>query len=265
MDTSANEIALEARGLTFSYGRRRVLDGVSFVARRGEMLCVLGPNGVGKSTLFSCMLGLNAPSDGSVLVGGEPVNRIRPRELARRLAFVPQSHAPTFNYSVFDIVLMGTTARVGGLSTPGAEQLRSASEAMERVGISHLSGRGYTRISGGERQLALIARALAQRAEIIIMDEPTANLDYGNQLRVLECIRELSRAGLAVIQSTHNPDHAFMFADSVLALLDGRVAAFGRPEDAMTEELISSLYGISVRIVRGAAGAMRCDPCLTRP
>ncbi|MDR1589692.1 MAG: ABC transporter ATP-binding protein [Oscillospiraceae bacterium] len=247
-------------GLTFSYGRRRVLDDVSFEAGGGELLCVLGPNGVGKSTLFGCILGLLAPSGGGVLVDGTPVEKIPPRELARKLAFVPQSHAPTFNYTVFDMVLMGTTARVGGISSPGAEQTRVAADSIERVGISHLAERGYMRISGGERQLTLIARALAQQADVIIMDEPTANLDYGNQLRVLKCVKDLVRRGLTVIQSTHNPDHAFIFADRVLALYGGRVAAFGEPASVISEELISSLYGVRVLIRRGENGLPRCEP-----
>jgi iron complex transport system ATP-binding protein len=259
---SAEAISVEVTDLTFSYGRRCVLNGVSFTARRGELLCVLGPNGVGKSTLFGCILGLITPSSGRTLIEGAPMGKIPPRELARKLAYVPQSHAPTFNYSVFDMVLMGTTARVGGISSPGAEQMRAASDAIARVGITHLKERGYMRISGGERQLTLIARALAQRAGIIIMDEPTANLDYGNQLRVLNFVRELSREGLTVIQSTHNPDHAFLFADRVLALNGGRVAALGEPDAALTEELIASLYGVRVGLSRSAGGALRCEPIL---
>jgi iron complex transport system ATP-binding protein len=255
-------MSVEVNGLSFSYGRRRVLYDVSFAARRGELLCVLGPNGVGKSTLFGCILGLMTPSGGEVLIDGAPVKTMPPRELARKLAYVPQSHAPTFNYSVFDMVLMGTTARVGGISSPGPEQTKAAAEAIERVGISHLTDRGYMRISGGERQLTLIARALAQRAEIIIMDEPTASLDYGNQLRVLGCIKDLAREGLTVIQSTHNPDHTFLFGDRVLALCEGRVAAFGEPSSAVTEELISSLYGVRVGLSLSSSGVMHCDPLI---
>ncbi|MDR2421309.1 MAG: ABC transporter ATP-binding protein [Oscillospiraceae bacterium] len=254
---------IDVRGLSFSYGARRVLDGVSFGVRSGDVLCVLGPNGAGKSTLFNCILGISRPEAGEIAADGRSISGIGARELARIMAFVPQSHAPTFNYSVFDMVLMGTTARVGGFSSPGAREVGAAEEAMERVGISGLRSRGYLQISGGERQLTLIARALAQRASVVIMDEPTANLDYGNQLRVLMRVKELSREGLTIIQSTHNPDHAFLFASRVLALLGGRVAALGEPREAVTEELIENLYGVKVRLRADEDGYMRCRPLLT--
>lgn len=256
-------MSIEAKNVHFSYGERPVLRDFSFCAREGEMLCVLGPNGVGKSTLFNCILGISRPQRGEILLDGRPIPDYPVRELARKIAYVPQSHAPTFNYSVFDMVLMGTTAHVGGVNSPGAPEMKLAEDAMERVGISHLKKRGYMQISGGERQLTLIARALAQEARIVVMDEPTANLDYGNQLRVLLRVKELVKSDkLTVIQSTHNPDHAFMFADRVLAIVDGRVAAFGEPEDAVTEQLIEELYGVKVRLDKAAGGATACRPIL---
>jgi iron complex transport system ATP-binding protein len=226
------------------------------------MLALLGPNGVGKSTLFNCILGLLKPSHGEILIGESNVRRLPPRELARRIAFVPQSHSPTFNYSVFDMVLMGTTAQLVGAASPSEAQMRLAEDALERVGISQLRERGYLQISGGERQLTLIARALAQQANVIIMDEPTANLDYGNRLRVLQRVKTLAAEGFTVIQSTHNPDDAFLFADRVIALLGGKIAADGPPQTAVTEELIGSLYGIRVRISRTDGGNTRCEPIL---
>jgi iron complex transport system ATP-binding protein len=255
-------MSVEVKNLSFSYGKHAVLNDVSFTANPGEMLCVLGPNGVGKSTLFNCILGLLKPNSGGIYVDGTPIADIPIRKLAQSIAFVPQSHSPTFNYSVFDMVLMGTTAQVGGVSAPGERQMKIAEDALGRVGIAHLRGRGFLQISGGERQLTLIARALAQQAHIIIMDEPTANLDYGNQLRVLGQVKSLAREGLCVIQSTHNPDHAFMFADRVLALRDGAVAAFGTPREAVTEELIESLYGVRVRLVEGENGVRHCEVSL---
>jgi iron complex transport system ATP-binding protein len=247
--------------LTFSYGEQNVLEDVSFRADAGELLCVLGPNGVGKSTLFRCILGLESKYRGTIVCAGEDTRKIPADKLARMIAYVPQSHSPSFNYSVFDMVLMGTTAHVGGFASPGKAQTELAEKALETVGIAHLAYRGYQRISGGERQLTLVARSLAQQARLIIMDEPTANLDYGNGLRVLKQVKDLAASGLAVIQSTHNPDHAFLFADRVLALKDGAVAAEGKPVGTVTEELIESLYGIKSR-VREFDGQHRVYPLL---
>ena len=257
-------MSIEVKNISFSYGERPVLRDVSFDARQGEMLCVLGPNGVGKSTLFNCILGLLKVKTGDIMLEGRSVLDFSARELAKKIAFVPQSHAPTFNYSVFDMVLMGTTAHVGGTSSPGAAETKLAEDALERVGISHLKRRGYMQISGGERQLSLIARALAQQASLVIMDEPTANLDYGNQLRILIRVKELVKSEkLTVIQSTHNPDHVFLFADRVLALIDGQVAALGAPDEAVTEQLIEALYGVKVRLDRTTDGQTACRPVLT--
>ena len=256
-------MSIEVRNVSFSYGDRPVLNGVSFGASEGEMLCVLGPNGVGKSTLFNCILGILKPQGGEILLEGRHAQEFTVRELAKKIAFVPQSHAPTFNYSVFDMVLMGTTAHVGGMSSPGASEVKLAEDALERVGITHLKKRGYMQISGGERQLSLIARALAQQASLVIMDEPTANLDYGNQLRILIRVKELVKSEkLTVIQSTHNPDHVFLFADRVLALIDGQVAALGTPEEAVTEKLIEALYGVKVRLDKIEGGHTACRPVL---
>ncbi len=147
--------------------------------------------------------------------------------------------------------------------SPGAQEMKLAEDAIERVGIGHLKKRGYMQISGGERQLSLIARALAQQASLVIMDEPTANLDYGNQLRILIRVKELVKSEkLTVIQSTHNPDHVFLFADRVLALIDGQVAAFGDPDEAVTEELIEALYGVRVHLDRANGRYTACRPVL---
>jgi iron complex transport system ATP-binding protein len=237
---------LEVKDVTFSYGKMKVLDGVGFGVGSGESVCVLGPNGVGKSTLFNCVLGLcNRQFSGEILICGESVRSLKPQALAAMVAFVPQGHAPSFNYTVRDMVLMGTTAQIGGFSQPGKVQAGAAEAAMEQVGITALAGRGYTQISGGERQLTLIARALAQRAKILIMDEPTANLDFGNQIRVLSRIRKLAAQGYTIVQSTHNPAHARNYCDKVLALLGGRVEAFGAAADLLTDGLVCRLYGLT--------------------
>lgn len=241
-------MSLQVSHLSFSYGQRQVLRDVSFEACYGQFLSVLGPNGVGKSTLFRCMLGLLQPSRGEAAVDGVPVASLSAAQLARKIAYIPQSHNPVFHYSVFDMVLMGTTAQLGVFSSPGKAQLAQAEDALERLGIAHLRDRSYGAISGGERQLTLIARAIAQQAKILVMDEPSASLDYGNRIRVMQTVRDLTRDGYAVIQSTHDPDQAYLYSDRILALCGGEVLAWGEPRDLLCSSLISRLYGVDVEV-----------------
>ena len=241
-------MSIEVRDLRFSYGSGEVLRGVSFTAPTGQLTSVLGPNGVGKSTLFRCLLGLMKGYAGSIAIDGTDTRRLNARSLAKMVAYIPQSHYPSFNYSVFNMVLMGTTSQVSILSSPGEKQRAAAEEALERVGVAHLRDKGYTNISGGERQLVLIARALVQDARVLILDEPTANLDYGNQIRVMEQLRELNAQGYTVVQSTHNPEQAFLFSHNVVAMQEGRVIAAGPPSEVVTEELMDSLYGADIKV-----------------
>lgn len=241
-------MTLQVEHLDFSYSGRPVLRDVGFAMEYGEFLSVLGPNGVGKSTLLRCLLGSLAPERGAVLLEGRPVGAIPPRQRAQRIAYIPQSHNPVFNFTVRDIVLMGVTARIGVFSSPGREQERLVETILEQLGIAHLSACGYASISGGERQLALIARALAQRARILVMDEPTANLDLGNRIRVMKAIRSLVERGYGVIQSTHDPEQAYQYSDRVLALYQGRVLALGRPREVIQSSLISRLYGEDILV-----------------
>ena len=254
-------MSIEVRGLGFSYGRREVLRDVSFSIPDGMLVNVLGPNGVGKSTLFRCILGLLHGFQGEITVDGTAVSTLGARELARKVAYIPQSNYPAFQYSVFDMVLMGTTAQSRAFSPPGPKQEAAAREALERLDIGHLADRSYTRLSGGERQLVLIARALAQRSQVLLMDEPTANLDYGNQIRVLTKVRALADAGYTIVQSTHNPEQSYLFSHQILAMKDGQVLAHGAPGEVMNEDLIRALYGIDAEVVSLRDGRMRvCIP-----
>lgn len=247
--------------LSFSYGSREVLKNVSFTAEYGQFLSVLGPNGVGKSTLFRCMLGILKPKSGGTIIDGAEVSGLTAAELAKRIAYIPQSHSPVFNFSVFDMVLMGTTAQTGHFSSPGAKQAARVEAALEKLGISHLRDRGYGELSGGERQLTLIARAIAQQAKIFVMDEPSASLDFGNRIRVMQTMRDLAREGYCVIQSTHDPDQAYLWSDKILALHGGGVLAWGTPREIMTSDLVSRLYGVGVEVCRVGDGDLRvCIP-----
>jgi iron complex transport system ATP-binding protein len=251
---------LEVRGLSFAYDERQVLKDIGFTLEQGELLGMLGPNGAGKSTLFRCILGLERSYAGEVLLNGEEIRTKSAKELARHIAYVPQIHYPSFNYSTLDMVLMGTASQGKEWSLPGVSQRKAAEEALDRLGIAHLRRRDFRFLSGGEQQLVLIARALAQRARFLMMDEPTANLDYGNQIRLLFQIKDLSRQGYSVILSTHNPDHAFLCADRVLALHNQSIAALGPPGEALTAGLVETLYGVRVLIRRDERGTLSCVP-----
>ena len=239
---------MHVEDLRFAYGSHEVLKGISFDTRYGEFISVLGPNGVGKSTLFRCLLGLAKPTGGEVTVDGEKIAELSPAQQARKMAYIPQSHHPLFNFSVLDMVLMGTTSQLGRFSAPGKYQEKLALAALERMGILDLKDRGCGQISGGERQLVLIARAIAQQAKILVMDEPSANLDFGNKLRVMKTVKGLTEDGYTIIQSTHDPEQAYLYSDKILALHGGRVLSWGTPQEVMTESLISTLYGVDVEV-----------------
>ena len=181
-------------------------------------------------------------------MNGKNVKDLSVRERSREISYIPQSHAPVYDYEVLDVVLMSTATDLGMLRSPGPRHKRKAYEALERIGIAHLAKRTYTQISGGEQQLVLVARALAQDAKTIIMDEPTSALDYGNTVRVLSCVRQLAKEGLSIVQSTHQPDQAFLYSDKTLVLHQGRVHAFGDPKDVITNELVSTIYGVNVEV-----------------
>ena len=242
-------MSIEVKNLSFSYADRPVLHDICFSVGRGEFLSILGPNGVGKSTLFRCILGLLSGYTGQVLVDGTDARSFSVREAARHIAYIPQSSHPIFNYSVFDIVLMGRTSGLSTFRSPGKKDREICQWAMAKVGITHLQERCFHRLSGGEQQLVLIARALVQDAPVLMLDEPTANLDFGNQILVLEQARNLAREGYTVIQTTHHPEQSYQFSDRILAIQKGRVLTEGKPEQVLTEETMKALYGVDVDVV----------------
>lgn len=241
-------MSIDVEHLSFSYGNHQVLRDLSFHIPDHTLLNVLGPNGVGKSTLFRCILCLTSNYTGTVRVNGKDLRNLSIRQRAREIAYIPQTHTTTYDYIVADVVLMSARAKGTLFSTPKPAQIARAWDALERVGIAHLGHRPYTQISGGERQLVLIARAIAQNARTIIMDEPTSSLDFGNTIRVLSAVRELAREGMSIIQSTHQPDHAFLYADKTLVINKGALYAFGDPPDVITKEVISTIYNVEVEV-----------------
>ncbi|MDD4312293.1 MAG: ABC transporter ATP-binding protein [Eubacteriales bacterium] len=249
-------MSIEIVHLSFAYSLRNVLRDVSLCADEGQLLAVLGPNGVGKTTLFRCILGLQPHYRGTICVDGEDAHAFTPRELAHKIAYIPQTHGIAFSYCVLDMVLMGTTHQVSAMGVPGKKELDAANAALDKLGIQHLKNHNFSKLSGGEQQLVLIARALAQNAKTLLMDEPTASLDYGNQSLVLRQVRKLADDGYTILLSTHNPQHALWYADRAVALLDGTIAAFGSPNDVVDAALIEKLYGVTVRLIDTAQGAL---------
>ena len=239
---------LVAEDVSCGYEGVPVLEHVGFSVMPGEVCCVLGPNGVGKTTLFRTLLGTLPPISGRVLLDGRDVAGMRRVDVARKAGYVPQAHSAPFPYTVLEVVEMGRTSHLSMLSSPSREDRELSLQALNVLGVAHLHDRLYTQVSGGERQMTLIARALVQQADMLVMDEPTANLDFGNQADVLRCVRQLADAGYSVLMTTHSPDHAFRCADTVVAISGASDAAFGPVEEVLTEETLGRLYGMRVSI-----------------
>lgn len=244
-------MSLAAEGLGFGYPGRAVGRGVTLSVAPGEALALLGPNGGGKTTLLKTMLGLLPPQEGHVTVDGEPLAALSAAERARRIGYVPQAHAGAFAFAVRDVVLMGRTAHQGLFASPSAADRSIAEAKLQELGIGHLAAKPYTMISGGERQLALVARALAQEPRYVVLDEPTASLDFGNQGKVMRRIRDLAGQGLGVLFTTHDPNQALRHADRVALLGEGRLLAEGPPAQVLTPAAIEALYRTGVEVVEG--------------
>lgn len=241
---------LKVENIKCGYGKKTVVEDISLNVKSGEILCLLGPNGVGKTTLFKSILGLLNIKGGKIFIDDENIDKLSSKELAKVIAYVPQAHTPPFPYSVLDVVVMGRTAHLGIFSSPKEEDYVMAEKIIDGLSISYLKDKIYTEISGGERQMVLIARALAQNPKILIMDEPTSNLDFGNQIRVLQSIKELSLKGIAVIMTSHFPDHAFLCCSKVALMRRNNKFNIGSVEEIITEDNLKSAYGIEVKITK---------------
>lgn len=246
---------LEVDNISFAYGQRDIFFDISFRLGAGEVFFLLGPNGCGKTTLLDCILGLLKVSSGTIKVSGTPIKGLRRKKLAHQLAYVTQSHENTFPYTVLDIVLMGRASYIGMFAAPAPQDVEIAEEALQRVGIAHLQDRRYTQLSGGEGQLVMIARALAQKAPLIIMDEPTAHLDIKNEMVIMETIGTLVKESeISIIMATHFPNHAFYFENNGVetrtALMNkAGFQAIGTPSRVLSEENLRLLYDIDTRVL----------------
>lgn len=243
-------IAIENLSFSYEHGFELRIDNVRVGSK--TILTLLGPNGSGKTTLLRCVHAFLKPKTGCVYIDGKNVLKLKEDEIARLMGYVPQIHVPVFPYTVFDVVLMGRTPYLGMFQQPSKEDFQKAEEALKLVGLYNLRDRPYTEISGGERQLVLIARALAQEPKVLLLDEPTAHLDFRNQFKVLKTIKNIAKEGdIAVIMSLHDPNLAYLFSNIIALVKNGRIVAYGPPEDVITKENIRFVYGLDVEVFNG--------------
>ncbi len=246
---------IQVSNASFSYGDKCIFSNINFSVKQGEVFCILGPNGCGKTTLLDCILGLLKLNNGNVLIDGSDLSSIKFNKIAEKMAYVPQVHQKSFPYTVKEIVLMGRAYKTTFISSPTKEDKDIALSSMEKVGISHLANIPYTQISGGECQLVMIARALAQQPKIIIMDEPTSHLDFKNEIVLLETVVDLIKENnISIIMATHFPNHAYYFENNHITtklgfMNKGIFEHVGRPSDVLNEENIQNIYQINSKIL----------------
>lgn len=255
---------LEAKNLSFSYGKRKVLSDVSFQLDETMMLSLLGRNGSGKTTLLRLLLGFLTPDAGVITIDGKDIREMKERERASLIAYIPQSVNMVYSYTVMNTVLMGRAPALSIFERPGNKDNERAEKALRMLGIWELRDRSINAISGGERQLVLIARALTQDARILLLDEPTASLDYSNQLLVLETAERLRKEGYAILFSTHNPEQALMNATNVMILSSSTVSFYGKPDELLDGKVLEELYSRKLYIDRIDTGENRRIVCIPR-
>lgn len=233
----------------FSYGDREIFHELNLEVSPGEILCILGANGCGKTTLLRCLGGSLTLKQGKVSLGNEDLSRMKPEAIARKVGFVFQEHETPFPYSVMEVVCMGRAPHLGLFGSPSESDRKIAETALNRVGMLHLQDKPYTQVSGGERQLVLIARTLAQQPDIIMMDEPTSHLDFKNQVTILKIVNQLARQGMAVLMTSHYPDHALLFSSRVALMKEGAFISVGDPAEAITAATLGEIYGMEVSLI----------------
>lgn len=239
---------LKIKNGVFGYPNKPILDDLNFELNTGEIICVLGKNGAGKTTFFKSMLGILSPLSGSILLNGKPIELWNRAQFARLVGYIPQARSLPFPFTVLDVVLFGRTAHLSTFGSPGKKDRMLAEECLDLLNISYLKNRTFTQLSGGEQQLVIIARALAQQPSFLIMDEPTSSLDFGNQIKIIRQVNALKNNALGIIMATHSPDHAFMCDADVAVIHEGKIKHVGHSNSIITETLLKEVYGIEVKI-----------------
>ncbi len=235
---------------------------INFTLENAGIMTILGPNACGKTTLLKCIDGLLKLDQGSILINDKDMCLLSRVEIAKAIGFVPQFHEASFAFSVLDAVLVGRSPHIGLLDSPKKEDILIARQAIETLGISYLINTPYTQISGGEKQLVLLARILAQKPSLLLLDEPTSHLDFGNQIRLLTTMQKLAAGGMPIIMTSHFPDHAFLVSHKVALMKSGELIAVGTPEEIITEQNLEEVYKIRVKVMNVNVGVNRtiCVP-----
>lgn len=241
---------LEIKNLSCGYNDRAVIENFNASLADGDVFCLLGSNGVGKTTTFKTILGFLKPLGGEILADGENVLAMSDKQRAQLISYVPQAHVPPFAFSVFDVVMMSANARLGMFERPSKEDESVALGALETLKMGDFKDKIYTDLSGGERQMVLIARALAQRSKVILLDEPAANLDFGNQMHVLRRIKELAAHGYIVVMTSHQPEQVFYVGAKVAMLGRDKSYIYGAAKEVVTSENLREIYGTDIRVVK---------------
>jgi iron complex transport system ATP-binding protein len=257
------ERLLDVKNLSFRYDDESplIFENINFNIDKKDVLCILGPNGTGKTTLLKCLNGIHKANTGEVLVKGQNIQTMSFKEISQNIGYIPQGHIPTFPFTVRDVVIMGRAPYVNLTDAPKEEDIKIAEKALKTLDIEYLKDKPYTNISGGERQLVFLARVIAQEPDILILDEPTSHLDFGNQFKLLNIIKKLASTGLSVVMSLHNPDHVFIACTKVAIMKDKRFMAFGTPEEVVTEENIKKAYDVNnVKLIELEDNRKLCVP-----
>lgn len=255
---------LSVKGLSFGYeGDKIVFDGVSLGVEKGEVLCILGANGSGKTTLLKCINRILTPKSGKVFIDDNDIHGLGRSQIARKIGFLPQMHVSAYPYNVRDVAVMGRAPYLSLTSSPSRADYKMAESSLESLGISHLAEKPYTKISGGERQLALLAMVLTQQPEVLLLDEPTSHLDFGNQVKTLRMIKSLSERGYTIVLTSHFPDHAFHLGCRVVVMKDGYIIDEGTADEVVTEENLRKVYGVGIKIIYSDdLGSKVCIPVM---
>jgi ABC-type cobalamin/Fe3+-siderophores transport systems, ATPase components len=246
----------------YDLGKAHGFRDISFTLDEPGIMSILGPNGCGKTTLLKCIDGLMKLNGGSISINGKDLKHLSRVEIAKVIGYVPQFHQPNFEFSVLDSVLVGRAPHIGFFGSPQKKDYAIAKQAIESMGISHLTDKPYTQLSGGERQLVLFARILAQQPSLLLLDEPTSHLDFGNQVKLLATLQKLANNGLPIIMTSHFPDHAFLVSNKVALMKSGELIDVGAPDEIITEQNLESVYKIKVKVTDVDVGVTRkvCVP-----